>query len=287
MNKFEEIENLLVGVQEHGKYISAICPYHSDSKPSLMVWRSDPPFFKCYGCGEQGSLGKLLNQLNSWTAPTKVEGNSHYKKVLPSDIDELESVIYSAHSMLVGNYDPLAKYLSQRKVEKCIIPQNLGYVDGWYTIPVYSEERRFIGAVVRASPQKQMSTGMRFDTPTGQPALLYVPNWKLVNESDYLVVVFGMFDALALTAIGIPSCSATAGKESTKPEMLEWCRKPILVIPDKGEGKTGMNLVNHLGWRGKLVTVTWQDGAKDPADLVQRGLTEIIFNAINRPIKEI
>ncbi len=285
-DKFDEIENLLVGVQEHNGYISALCPFHEDQKPSLLVWKSDPPFFRCMGCNEQGSLGKLLRQLQGWEAPKIVSGDKSHTHILPSDIDELETLCYSAHTMLMANYDPLANYLINRGVENCIKPCNLGYVSGLYTIPIYDDKHNFIGAVGRTSPAKQIEIGLRFDTPTGQGALLYVPDWKLVSNSDYLVVVFGMFDALALTATGLPACTATAGKESTTPVMLEQFRKPIYVIPDKGEEKTGMNLVNRLGWRGRLITVTYPDGCKDPANLVQKGLTEIIIDGINR-VKEI
>ena len=283
MTTFEQIEPMLSGVVDHGKYVSALCCFHEDSSPSMMVWKSDPPYFKCMSCGEHGSLSKLLGRLNGWTAPqvvSEVGGNSHHIHAFPADIDEQELLCSTAHSLLMGCYDPLANYLISRKVESCIKSQRLGYHKNWYTIPIYSREKQFLGMVGRASPSLQKSSGIRFDTPKNQGTLLYVPDWELVYNSEYLVVVFGMFDALTLQSIGIPTCTATAGKESTKADMFDWWRLPIHVIPDKGEEKTGKNLADKLGWRGDLVLLDYPVGLKDPADVIQLGQSQIIQGAL-------
>jgi hypothetical protein len=193
---------------------------------------------------------------------------------------ELEAVCAEAHSFLLSYPDPLQDYLRRRGVANRIIPQQLGYQDGWYSIPCYDPNRKLEGVVMRASPHVQETTGARFNIPKGQPALLYVPDWKQSLLADYFCVVFGMFDALALCELGIPVGTSTSGKDSTNANMLEWCRKPIIIIPDKGEEQTAIKLVTKLGWRGKVLFLGYPDELKDPADYVEHGRGQELLRMI-------
>jgi len=275
--EYQDVLEKLSGVNEYAEYAAALCPAHPDTSPSLLVFKDGR--FRCLACGFKGTYRKLLDKLEGWSAPPIVDRKvEHYR--LPTDLDELEELMDEAHNFLLSNRDPLANYLEQRRVAGRIVPQHLGYWMGWYSIPVYGDKKQFLGVVLRAGNHIQNTTGARFHIPFGQPTLLYVPDWNKVSQADFLIVVFGMVDALALCEIGLPVCTATSGKDSMRAEMLEQFRKKIIVIPDKGEDDTAKKLVNSLGWRGKLKVIDYPLDTKDPADLVQRGLTELLLNDI-------
>lgn len=273
----------LTGVKEYSTYATSLCPVHGESHPSLFIYQDG--FAHCMSCGWKGSWSKLEKELKGYVPPVVTEHKVSHAHNLPSDLVECEIACNEAHRFLLEKYDPLASYLISRKVENRIIPNHLGFFDGWYTIPVYDNSNTFIGAVQRASPAKQSETGLRFSTPKDQKPLVYIPDYKRVAESDYLCVVFGIFDSLSLCELGIPVCTPTAGKNSMHPNMLSWCRKPIVIIPDKGEESTALSLLTSLGWRGRIVTVAYKDGLKDCADMYQHGYGDILIEQIKEALK--
>jgi len=280
---FDEIVQQFEYVRDHGHYVSTLCPYHNDREPSLLIFGDGR--FVCLACGERGNLTKLQKQLNGWTAPDVIVKSSGCSSVLPSDIDDLLSVVYSANRMLKELDDPLANYIRRRGIYNRIVPQKLGYYKGWYTIPIFDRKKVLQGVIARASDAIQESTGRRYDIPKGQEALVYVPDWKLVDDSDYIIVVYGMIDALSLCELGFASCTPTSGKDSMKPDMLDDFRKRIIVIPDKGEENTARKLVSGLGWRGKELLLEYPDECKDPNDLLSKGYGQWLSEQIRKEIE--
>ena len=277
MSVYQEVLKHLDGVVERSEYASALCVYHNDTHASLMVYKDG---FYCLSCGARGSLQKLLNKVRG-NVPTRApQQQTHSILSLPKELDELEELCDNAHEMLESYHEPLAWYLKQRKVDGRITAQNLGYYNRWYSIPVYDRDGGFMGAVFRASPDVQQATNMRYYIPTSQPSLLYVPNWRRTLQASYVVVVFGILDALSLEELEIPACTPTHGMLSLKPEMLSDFRVPILVLPDKGEEETGARLVSKLGWRGRLLFTTYPDNCKDTNDCLMSGNRQWIYDKI-------
>lgn len=274
---YEEVVAHLSCAHEYADYTSALCPFHDDHSPSLMVYKDG--WVRCLACGFGGSYVDLMRKLEGWRAPVSA-GAPPTVHTLPTDLEDLHELCEDAHSMLLRYPHPLGDYLIRRKVWNRVVPQRLGYADGWYSIPCYGKQGNFEGAVMRASPQVQESTGARFNIPKGQPPLFYVPDWELTRSNAYFCVVFGMFDALALCELGIPSGTSTSGKDSTNAEQLEWCRKPIIIIPDKGEEDTGRHLLSKLGWRGTLLVLDYPSNCKDPADCLEHGNGEWLCKQI-------
>lgn len=272
----------LTGVREYSTYATALCPVHGESHPSLFIYQDG--FAHCYACGWKGSWSKLEKELKGYVAPA-IERKAVYTHNLSSDLSECERQCDDAHQFLLEKADPLMRYLIQRRVECRVVPQRIGYFHGAYTIPVYDRNGKFEGAVARLSPAEQSATGMRFITPQGQSSLVYVPDWKCVVESEYLCVTYGMFDSLSLCELGLPSCTPTAGKNSMHADMLSWCRKPIVIIPDKGEEGTAHELASGLGWRGRIVMVAYENSCKDPADMFQHGHGNILINQIKEALR--
>jgi hypothetical protein len=280
--EFEDVVKSLAGVQNHGRYVSALCCYHSDSSPSMLVY---PDGFICLSCGAKGNLLKLYKQLNNnWVAPTIIQ-QPKTVHLLPTDLSELEEVCKQAHNTLIQFDDPLGLYLKKRGIHNRIVPQTIGALNGWYTIPIYGNHRQFLGTVARAGTHIQESTGARFNIPQGQQAMVYVPDYDLIERNDYLVVCYGMLDSLSLCELGIPSCTPTSGKDSLHPEDLDTYRKRIIIIPDKGEESTAIKLRDGLGWRGVLLKLDWPTG-KDVNDLLVGGYGEWLKEEIRKEIEK-
>jgi len=259
-------------VRQYDKYIAMCCPFHNDHTPSLLAYRDG--WFRCLACGVEGRLGTLLRKLDNngvvVSRPTYID--SHMPD-LSSDLIELEEQAYDAHLHL-QKFEHLHWYLELRGIEEVIDQCNIGYINGWYTIPVYNQNRKFIGMGLRAGPHVQEVTGKRFCQPRGQKGMMYCPNWSLMNKPDYLFIVFGFFDALVLNVLGLPCVTPTGGKDSFDPAWLDGIRKRCIILPDFGEDDTARILADQLGWRGEVHMLRYNETIEDPADYAKHDKLE-------------
>jgi hypothetical protein len=257
------LKDKLLKVSSYEGYVAAVCPFHEDSRPSMLIWE-DGKFFKCQSCGVSGSFEKLWRKLLGWDSSRVVAEATNFKGPrLPSDLAQLSVVINEAHESLL-QFDQFQWYLKNRGVEGRIEACRIGFWDGWYSIPIYDEEHHLQGAMFRANATIQKGTGQRFIHPDGQLNLMYCPDWRLLRTAKAVAVVFGMFDALALSDLRFAVVTSTSGKDSFKPEWLDSVRKPIYVIPDKGEETSAITLAGKLGWRGHVLKLEYPDDIKDP-----------------------
>ena len=134
---------------------------------------------------------------------------------------------------------------------------------------------------MRSGRHIQEATGLRYVIKsTGS---LYFPDWYLARKSDYLVVTFGILDAISLSKLRIPACSSTHGKTVDTAE-LEWARKPIVFFPDKDESEAARKYYRLVGWRGRVVDFPYEEQTKDPNDLLLLGKGIEMANAIREAI---
>ena len=61
MSILKIIEQYLPSLKKSGRNYSALCPFHDDHNPSLLIYPMGG--FKCLACGESGNVAKLLEQL--------------------------------------------------------------------------------------------------------------------------------------------------------------------------------------------------------------------------------
>ena len=59
----EIIKQYLPSLKKSGRSHSALCPFHDDHNPSLLIYPTGG--FKCLACGESGNAAKLLEQLKA------------------------------------------------------------------------------------------------------------------------------------------------------------------------------------------------------------------------------
>lgn len=274
----EQLKDKLEGVQSYGHYFACRCVFHDDTRPSLMVYKDG--FFRCSACGVSGNFDKLWRKLQGWdiSKPVK-EATSFHTPLLPTTLPELEVVVGEAHEALM-KFDTFQWYLKNRGVEGRIEVCQLGWWNSWVTIPVFDEHHALQGVVLRASSAIQHATGQRFAQPLGQKGMMYVPDWHLFNHGKAVAVVFGMFDALALSDLRLPVCTSTSGKGSFKAEWLDNVRKPIYIIPDLGEEDAAMKLAGQLGWRGNVVRLPYPVDCKDPAGYLETGRRDQLLSLI-------
>lgn len=267
MLTYEDIQGACSIVEDHGKYFATICPFHSDRDPSLLVYKDG--WFRCLGCNRQGTWKTLWNKLKG--QPSQIMPERQTRWATPKiHHSSLEDVCYQAHMDLLG-FPSLGWYLEMRGIEDRVEINEIGYWEGWYTIPVKDQEGKFITAVFRAAPHVQEATGLRYWCPHG--AEMFVPDWFLFRRrtNQAIAVVYGMFDALSLSSLRIPVATTTAGQLTFKPEWLDEYRMNIFVIPDKGEERAAARLVSGLGWRGRMLRLEYPDGIKDPAGFKEAG----------------
>lgn len=260
------------------RYAAMCCPYHKDERPSLMVY--DDGLWNCLGCSRRGLNTDLYNDLQrAGPEPPSAEAVTWSAPALPEDQAAKSRFAFHAHDVLV-EHESLQWYLKQRGVEGRIGPCILGWHNGWYTIPITTQEGDVIGLILRSNSHIQKATSQRFIQPRGQTAMLYVPNWHRFLTQPKIAMVFGMFDALALDELGFAVCTTTAGMNSVRPEWFTGMKyKKMYIIPDKGEEEAAEGYLKRIS-RTEVLYLPYGQRTKDPAEYVEQGkgsaLTKIL-----------
>lgn len=276
---YDKITELLPDFDEIGRgYIHTYCVFHEDSKKSLLIYpdaRGYTPGFYCLSgeCGRKGSLEELLRVLEG--APPRPRNDSTKEKppYLPNDLSDLAALVNDAHLALLDEAAPERRhYLEQRGLADMIVPAKLGWYKGWITTPILNLTGTLAGLYCRATPSEEKRTQQRFHQSLGQRPMLFVPNWSILLSAMNVAVVFGMMDALTLSMLGISVVTTTGGSNSFNPSWLNRFRIPITIVPDaSGDDRVAIDLAARLGWRGKILRLSYDEQVKDPADFAQHG----------------
>lgn len=277
MIKYADFMSKLQNAHEYDRYITGVCPFHVDSDPSILVFKDG--WFKCLGCNRQGSWQMLWNKLQGQHIIIRPDNRTSW--LGPVFDSSLETLCYQSHLDLV-KFSSYQWYLKERGLENRIDINELGYYEGWYTIPVTDFEGRFITAVFRASPHVQHVTGLRYICK--HVPVPFYPNYSQAKSSGFLFVVYGILDALTLADMNLPVVTSTAGKDTFSAEWLEFHRKKVFIIPDKGEEATAYELASNLDFRGRVINLEFPDNIKDcngfyenkRGDLLERQLRNVL-----------
>lgn len=275
LNKFKRAE-------DKGNYIVAPCPFHHDGSPSLLIFKDG--WFHCLAasCSRSGTWKTLWNKLSGQPVQLQVETRIHYQS--PGGLNEYESresLAYQAYLNLV-HFPTFQWYLEIRGLVDAIDIHEIGYHRGWYTIPVRDRDYKFQNVVFRAAPHVQEATSFRY-WADGKPTM-YVPDWQLLYKSDYVVIVFGIMDALTLNKLRYPVVTPTHGHVFDANWLAEY-RKPIYIIPDRGEEKAALKLIGDMGWRGKMVRMDYPAGMKDANDYLKAGQEKELVAQLEQVIR--
>lgn len=262
----DELLETLDRPHKYEGYLVSCCPFHDDLHPSFFVY---PDHYNCLSCGAHGDTSKLLARLGKVKrAPSPYYQGSH-TEVNPftrwMKHSTLTQTLRAAWRTINDN-PGMGYYITRDR--KIIEPYRrklgIGYIDDWYTIPITDRYGTIISAVARAGRD---SSSSKYVLPNGtNPRTLYIPHWPTVRKATYLIITFGILDAITLSMMNFPVASYLTGTKLNY-HALESFRIPILVIPDHKEEEPAMRLVGQLGWRGQLVRLPWPDGCKDINDI--------------------
>lgn len=267
------------------RYYSAVCAFHEDRKPSMLVY---PDGFQCTACGERGSLQKLYTKLKKRDIPKVSALSITAPQHIPwtQIMADLPRFVSEAH-LAVLRHPTLAVTYVQRGVAPSIVPLELGWWDGWLVIPLFDAQHQPYGLGLRAGPSFR-DPPMRYTVPPGQygSRAVFIPDWSLLDKYHAAFVPFGWFDAITLVQLGYPVAAWTLGK---KPHatFYEALRMPLYVIPDHLETVEGMRFVAELGWRGTLIQLPYRGGIKDPNDFQARHQTHRLRRVLETYVKTV
>lgn len=272
---YEDIISKLEHAQEFERYTSALCVFHTDSSPSLLVFKDG--WFRCLGCGRHGTWKTLWNKLKGQPIMIMKEERTAFGAPPIRDMGNLEELCYQAHADLI-QFPSLGWYLEMRGLQERIETNEIGYVKGWYTFPVRDRNDIFQTAVLRAAPHVQEASGHRYWCRSAP--MPYVPDWFLVNNKPVLFVVYGIMDALTLAQLRFPVITSTAGNNTFRAEWLDEFRHTIYIIPDKGEERQATDLADQLGWRGRMLKLEYPQGIKDANGFLEYGKQDELSNQL-------
>jgi hypothetical protein len=263
----------LIPCKRYSGYLTCNCLFHDETNPSMFIY---PDSYRCLSCGAHGKTTKLLQRLEGKSVkPSQKALRPHLWGRMDDEMD-IEDIALEGHRRLAMNPD-IGYYLKQRGIWTLMDKLMYGYLDGWFTFPVLGEHREITGIVARAGQVAEQNFGIRYMTPPGQNPQIYVPDWKLLKDGEYVFLTYGIVDAITLSVAGLPSMSGTAGHYLPS-EMFTTIRKKIYIIPD-GDGKDyhdAVKLATSLGWRGKLLTLDYPEGTKDCNDVyIKIGLEKL------------
>ena len=262
-----EIYEALDNAHQYEGYVASSCPFHDDLRPSFFVY---PDWYRCSACGANGPTSSLLARLGKIS---RVAAPSRKKQVVSTNPftiwmknSTLKKTLRAAWQTI--NQNPgMGNYITQDRgiIEPYRKKLGIGYIDDWYTIPILSRNGIIISAVARKG--RDNSSQSRYVLPNGtNPNILYIPNWERVRNARYLIITFGILDAITLAIIGEPSASTITGKRLA-PNSVSRFRIPILLIPDRREEQDGLVAAQKLGWRGHSLRMNWLEGCNDINDM--------------------
>ena len=279
--KYEDFLTRLERSKDMGKYMTGLCPFHSDvNTPSLLVYKDG--WFKCLStnCNRNGTWKTLWNKLSGQPIQIHPETRTLYATPMGLDAYEsLEVLCYQAH-MDLEQFPNWGWYLEMRGLTDAIEIAEIGYHRGWYTFPVHDKEHNFVTAVFRSAPHIQNAINVRYYCK--HAPVMYVPDWNLMKKAEYILVVFGMLDALTVNKLRYPVVTSTAGADTFKAEWLDEYRRPVYVLPDKGEERTAMKLAGQLGWRGNVHLLRYPENCKDANDYLIHGKERELLAELSR-----
>lgn len=166
INKIKEfpISNIIsdyISLEKKGNNYIGLCPFHSDSNPSMSISDSKE-IFKCFSCGASGGV---INFVQNYEGISFIEAvkkiseklNINWKKYISSkskEIDPLEilgtkinneALVFFEYNLKNNNDMELNDYLKKREIDKEIIEKfNIGFAPKNKSLCVFLKQKGFL-----------------------------------------------------------------------------------------------------------------------------------------------
>ncbi len=190
----------------------------SDTHSSLVVNEEKQVW---YWNSEQigGGVLEYLIKVRGLTKKSAIEVMNMRGKIIGGSILENQKAVYGhAYEKMVDAFWSLGKahrdyWYARKLTDKTIDRNRLGFIDGWYTIPLYVGDRFVNFQCRRDLPDKRIK--MWYKLENWKPIML---NPELLQLVDKIYVTEGPTDAILLNQEGIPAVSHTGGSGYWNPE---------------------------------------------------------------------
>jgi DNA primase len=289
------VEDNLSNIEIVGDNAYAVCPYCKKGNNHFAV-NLNTGKYHCFKCNCKGNFERLSKKVLGWS--TKIDDvieqysggislatllSIYDKDTTVADLffNWQEGTISIFDSKLVCQR--ALEYLATRNITRNYV-EELGFrvgVEGKYkhcvVLPVYFQNE-VVNLVARQIPPYE--TKERYNGPHKGEAIMdkgeLLYNFDSVIGSDYVVIVEGVFDAIALKAKGIPVV-ALLGKEISKEQIYlvveNWDK--VVVLLDGGFVKDALKIGKCLMGLTGTILIAIIDGEDDPSENVEAAISAI------------
>jgi DNA primase catalytic core len=295
-----------VKLTRRGKQLVGLCPFHEDHEPSFIV---DPKkqLWNCLGaCSEGGDVYRFVMKADGVDfreAHARLGGGeAHAKPAGADDLHWLERAVDHHHKRLLET--PAAQeYLGSRGITapEIIAAFRLGYSDGTLTEKLPPEGKaalRRIG-VLTGSGRELMSGCVVFPLVAAEGGQvislygrhverrqhLYLPgerrgvfNPQGARNTDEVIIVESVIDAVALWSAGLRSVIPTYGTTGLTEEIVEHlqeCRvkRAVLMMDSDEAGRAAAVEIAAKLREANIESRSVELPAKDPSEFIAQGGT--------------
>lgn len=221
-----------IPVKKAGNVYFILCPFHPETKPSCAIY---PDHFHCYGCGEHGSLKKLLKALKIQPPVSpfpQIPSRPRISRPPEDVIETLTSVTQLFHQALFRHSTALDYVLSRGISIETIKKMKIGFSPKGLLLGQIARGKIELEALEKAMlvrkgkeffrnrivfPEvregKTIYMAGRALYPHQSPKYLFLPKWPKVlfgwgildKSSPEIYIVEGFFDLATLIEWGYPA----------------------------------------------------------------------------------
>jgi len=293
-----------------GREVVTICPWHSDTNPSLTV-NDDKNICFCFACGGGSDGIAYVQQRFGLSFVDAIQRIADKQAIVleHDNLDPEESLrlalerkrlvddVKLAHS----NFRDAIKSTSGLVAREWLLARGMGpeasryfetgwaesgYFGGRVTVPIHDHRGTIVGFTGRrivedSSPQKykNSASSQLFD----KGALIFNEHRAVehARTAGYVVFVEGHFDVISMWRYGISNVVATQGtagpsKEAIK-RLMRQCRRFVLCYDGDDGGRKAiehfLKVAGPLACQGEVtITIAQLPEGKDPDDCIREGI---------------
>jgi len=266
---YTEVGDLVLG--DTGTDYTALCCFHDESKPSLVIRKKDG-VFTCFGCEATGSVFDFYAKLKGVDFKEALGVLAEFAGVENDEAEEASDPtigdVEEWHKALLKNKTRLKWLLDKRGITVETVKHfKLGHDDERYTIPVYDN-----GALVN----------VRKYLPNAPQGVYKVIGIKGRNERRLfrrdvfglgkpILLCEGEMDCILAWQSGFNATTVTSGAGNWKAEWNELftSESVVLAYDNDKQGRVGTEKVGRfiLTATDDVRVVKWPEGFKDKGDV--------------------
>lgn len=251
-----------IKLRPSGERFVMSCPFHRDEHPSLVIY-PETSSYHCFGCSSDGSLVDLVLRANNPLVTMKEAQTLARPAVRRKHATSFAEVPFD---LLESKLEPVANPLLYRHQIRFAV---CGKYAGRYVIPY------LFGGRIVAFELRDFSSRM-YPKVICQPFRAPVKQvlWDIDSaDTDYVVLVEGVKDALCVKAFGVESVVSSGGASLTVAQaslLVDRTSRVYVAYDANVEGQLGAwNAIAKLLGSLEVYYVALPVG-KDPADCTQK-----------------